>query len=330
MSRPTLKTTLRLAARAYADEDYERARDAAATAIALDPESVPAHHYLAASLAALGQTRAADRVYHEGLALAPSDADLILGLCDLLTGELGRDAPALEEALALGELGARLAIARGDETQALEFHLVCARALTSLGRPADTLDILARYPEVQSTDLHLQRGMACFELGHFEPATLHFEAALTLEADEALAHFYLGLVADHLGDPTRAAYHQALAERLDPDTFPPPYPAAERTFERALARARRALSPTHRARLEGMPIRLERLPPRERLGPISPLALWAHEPLPGGRGLVLYRRNLERQVRDFDGLAGLIERCLRAALSDEGRSDEAETIPLFS
>ncbi|MDF1562069.1 MAG: tetratricopeptide repeat protein [Deltaproteobacteria bacterium] len=319
MSRPTLRNTLRMAASAYAEQDFERARDAAATAVALSPDSVPAHHYLAASLAALGQPRAADRAFHEGLTLAPGDPELLLGLCDLLTGELSTDAPALEEALALGELGGTLAARKEDEGLTLEFALTCARALTSLGRPAEAVVRLAGFDAEENTDLHLQRGMAHFELGALEAAAECFDLALALEPDEALAHWYLGLIAEHLGESDEALRHAERARRLDPETFPTPFLSTTRTFEGAVERAIEQLAPAWKSRIRRFEIVVEALPPRGRLGPLSPLALWDLRETGEGQTIALFRRNLERGSGSLEALVKNLQRTLRRAIAKSGR-----------
>ncbi|RMG15515.1 MAG: hypothetical protein D6729_12360, partial [Deltaproteobacteria bacterium] len=140
MSRETRGTSveelLDQADAAFAEEAFEAARRAAARAVQIDPTSVEARHYLAAALAGLGEDEAADRAYHEALALAPDDLDLLLDTAELLLERYPGDRDALQEAVELAGRGADLARRRRGRERALagDFALLEARAFLGLGR----------------------------------------------------------------------------------------------------------------------------------------------------------------------------------------------------
>jgi len=336
MTRPTLTNTLRRAAAAFSATDYELARDAAATAVAIAPDSVPAHHYLAASLAALGQVRAADRAFHEGLSLAPADGEILLGLCDLLTGELATEAAALEEALGLAITGRKVAEEREDPSLELEFILAQVRSLISLGRSEEALTELSRVEHSRverHCDFFLQRGIAHFESGALTAAHQDFDSALEIENEEPLAFWYQGLIAELQGELKQAQQLLERARRLDDETFPVPVMMSESTFNKALDRAASGLEASIRVRLSNVEVELCSLPPLALLGQVSPLASFYAKRGVAGQAdrIMIFRRNLERQSRNAEALNRKLSLALRQGLArlKLHRSD-APLIPLFA
>ena len=308
------------------------ARAAAARAVQLDPTSVEARHYLAAALAGLGEYDAADRAFHEALALAPDDLDLLLDAAELLVERFAHDREALAEAVELAGRGADLARRRrGRERKlAAEFALLEARAFLGLGRPRAALWRLDDAARTLSDDLDvaLARGTALFELLRLDEAQEVFEEVLTRSPEEAYAWWYLGLIAERraaFGTGGAVADATALferARRLDPEGFPGPLTLSEGAFDAVVESALAALPEKVRRYLENVAVTVEPLPSDEDLAgdpPLSPTILglfrgtpitersvedpWSHFPA----SIVLYQRNLERACRTREALVEEIE-----------------------
>jgi len=325
MTAPTLDEALDRAVAAYEAGDLEAARDAASVAVSLDRSSVEAHHFLAAALAGLGEVEQADRAYHEALALEPDDPELLLGAAELLVSDLADDADALSEAIELAARGAALAREDEDTDLAGELVLVEARAFIALGRSKTALHRLDEAERLlgDDADVGLHRGMALFELVRPDEAAKCFEAVLAREPDEPLAHHYLGLCLERLGDADGALAHLERARRLAPEEFPSPVTLSERAFDAVIESALERLPGRVREWLSNVAVLVEPLPLDEDLldsdPPLSPLILgvfrgaplgekasedpWAHFP----SSIVLYQKNLERSCASREELVEEIE-----------------------
>lgn len=325
MSRPSLEDVLARAARAYEQSDFEAARDAASVATSLDPKSVAGWHYLAAALAGLGEPGQADRAYHEALALGPDDPELLVGAADLLVSWFDDDEDALAEAVELCARGAALARKEKDDELTGDFVLLEARAFLALGKAKTALHRLDEAARLLpgDVDVALQRGIALFEVLRLDEATAAFEAVLEKEPREALAHWYLGLVAERRGDAAAATRHLEKARRLDPDAFPSPITLTEDAFAAAMEEALESLPEKVRHYLENVPVMVEPIPLDDDLldgdPPLSPTILgvfrgaplkdkasddpWSQLP----SSIVLYQRNLERSCRSREELLEQIE-----------------------
>jgi len=136
-------------------------------------------------LALLGLLLGAVAAAAEGM---PSDADVAE-----LSAELAQhpDDPAVARALARGEVEPAIAL--------LE-------------------DFSSRLPQHRPALAQLL-GRARYTNGELEAARAALELALAHRADDALAHFYLGLVLHRSGDADGAARELRIAEELDPSLF---------------------------------------------------------------------------------------------------------------
>lgn len=319
MGRPTLPGTLNRAATAFRDRDFEHARDEAATAVSLDPHSLEAHHFLAASLLALGEAAAADRAFHEALTCAPADSNLLLSMCDLLIDRLGTDPDALDEAVELADCGAQIALDVSQRDVAGDFLLLQARALVMLGRAAEAVPRLHDAEELLggAIEPRLQRGIALFELLRLDEASEVLEQAVAEEADEPLGHWYLGLIHERAGRAKESVRALERARRLDPEEYPPPVLLAADAFVEAVHQAMARLPTTLRTYLSEVPVEVEPFPADEHLlaqtPALSPTVLGLLRGVaPDERArfpaaLTLYQRNLERHCRSRAELLQQIE-----------------------
>ncbi len=312
MAAPTLEEALDRAARAYDAGDFAACRDAASVAVSLDPESVEGLHFLAAALAALGEMDQADRAYHEALTLAPDDPELLLGATDLLVQDFDDDPDALHEAIELAARGAAIAREDDDAPLAGELVLLEARAFIALGRARTALHRLDDAARLLGDDpeVSLQRGIAFFEVRRLDEARAALRAVVDAVPEEALGHWYLGLVAERAGDLDASVKHLETARRLDPDAFPSPVTLSHEAFDQAVEEALGRLPDAVRRWMENVAVLVEDVPTDDDLDgedpPLSPTLLGVFRGAPlkdkaSGNpwdsfpsSIVLYQRNLER------------------------------------
>ena len=306
------------AAESFETEEFEAALARAEEALAREPRTVPALHYRAASLAALGRVEEAAAAYDRALALGRDDLDLLLGAADFFAGVDGGDEPdrePLERAIELSRRGAKLAGKAGDRELAVEFGTLEAVALNQLGRNAEALarldPIAASAPD--RADVRLERGFALYELCRFDDAQEELVRAEALDPDDAWTQHTLGLVAERRGDRDEARRRFGRARKLAPDEFPRPIALPHDAFDEAVEAALEELPESVRRYLSNVAITVEELPSNDDLlasePPLSPSILglfrgapygqkasmdpWSHFP----SAIVLYQRNLERFAR---------------------------------
>src|SRR5262249_25653951 len=132
------------AADAFDAGNYQKALSCAESAIVAAPRAVPALHYRAAALAALGRTDESRTAYARALAVDPGDPETLWGAADLYISRLGRDREALETGLEYAQRGARYALKspHKDRDLAGRLHLLAGMALNDLGRSKQALQSL--------------------------------------------------------------------------------------------------------------------------------------------------------------------------------------------
>lgn len=313
-----LERLLEAAAGALEDGAPEAALAKAGEALAAAPRSVPALHYRAAALEALGRTAEAREAYRRALSAGKEDPELLLGAAAFLVDGLPeeeQDRPDLEEGLSLARRGGKLADRAGDAPLAAELALVEARALSQLGLPEEALPVLARAARGAPEDaaVRLEQGIALFDLCRFDEAGAALAEAEALAPDDAWVSHQLGLLAERRGDEEEARRRFARARKLEPDQFPRPPSLSHAAFEAAVEDALAALPEGVRRYLSNVAISVEELPSDQDLRgsdpPLSPGILGLFRGAPWGQkasmdpwshlpsAIVLYQRNLERAAR---------------------------------
>ncbi|MCP3137448.1 metallopeptidase family protein [Pyxidicoccus xibeiensis] len=307
-------------AEAFEAGDFETALAGAEGLLADAPEHPAALHYRASALMELGRLEEAEKAFGLALKVAPEDLKVLLGAADCLVCRTEEDREAAEEGLGLCARGLRLAQKAADVERVYEFLLLEGMALNQLGeceRALKSVDAaLGHMP--RSADAQLERGIALFELCRFEEAQAAFEKVLKELPDEALAHHYLGLMAERRGDEKEAKRRFERAQALGPREFPPPVRLEEAEFDRAVEEAVKSLPRHAKQYLDNVTIAVEDIPSDEDLmgqdPPLSPSILGVFLGTPVGErhltdtfdpypaSIVLYQRNLERFARTREEL----------------------------
>ena len=304
----------------YAEGVHARALTCAQEALRIAPRSVPALHYRATALTALGRLEEAKVAFARALAVDPTDPETLHGAADLYIARLGGDREGLLIGLEYARRGARLAseAPRRDLDLAARLLLLAAMAENDAGdsraalRHADQ----ALRTRPRDANLHYERGVALYELCRFDDARAALLAANELAPDDPWTMHYLGLVEEHGGNAEQAEKLLAKARRLSPAEFSAGIAISRVEFDAEVERAI-ALLPVHERRaLASVPLELADVPALDDLTavqpPLSPtiLGLFRGPPetepcVAGGqcRSIVLYRRNLARFARDRDHLA---------------------------
>ncbi len=313
-----LERLLDAAGAALEEDRPEDALARAEEAAAADPRSVPALHYRAAALEALGRTEDARLAYARALSAGKDDPELLLGAARFLVEALPeeeQDREDLEEGLAGAERGEKLAARAGADELAVALLLVEARALAGLGSPVDALAALARAEALAPEDpeVLLEKGLALYELCRFDDAGAALAAAEAAAPDDPEVIHALGLVAARRGDAAEAQRRFSRARSLAPDQFPKPVALAPAEFEAAVEAALEALPEPVRRYLANVAITVEDLPSDADLlagdPPLAPGILGLFRGAPYGQkesmdpwtrfpsSIVLFQRNLERFAR---------------------------------
>jgi predicted Zn-dependent protease with MMP-like domain len=162
------------------------------------------------------------------------------------------------------------------------------------------------------------RAVAHYERVELAAAREDALRALVVQPDQAETHSLLAKTLELLGDVELAADHEELAEKLDPDNFPPPLDLDDEAFDRLVEKSVAELPAEVRKHLDEIPVWVEALPRVEILTaadpPLSPdlLGLFVGRDLltrgvgdvPTSPGAIyLFRRNLLRACADEEELA---------------------------
>ena len=328
--------------KAYDQGDYARARACAEAALEVEPRSVAALQDRATALVASGELEAARLAYATALAVDPDDPDTLYGAADLyVTRRSGQ-----REELLLGReyalRGARIAQAppRRDRVEAGELLLLAAMAENDLGESRRALEhaFQAQRLGANEADARYERGVALYELCRFAEARSALRRVVEIVPDDAWAHYYLGLVAERLGERGRAEALLRRARQLAPSEFVPPVEMDRKAFEQEVVRAVASLPEEERRALAHVPVEVADEPALEDLTavdpPLSPTILGLfrgpseHERCraedgPRCRSIVFYRLNLERFARSEAELREQVKVTLLHELGHlHGESDE--------
>jgi predicted Zn-dependent protease with MMP-like domain/Flp pilus assembly protein TadD len=320
---PEVERLVDTAADALEEGDAQEALARAEEALSAEPRSVPALHYRAEALAALGRTEEARAAYERALAAGKDDVEVHLGAADLLVNRLPeeeRDRDDLERALELAHRAGRLARKAGEDALEGEAAWLEGAALDQLGRCDEALPRLdaaaAALPD--AAHVHLERGIALYELCRWDDARRALERAAELDPDDAWTQHHLGLVAERRGDGKEARRRFDRARRLDPGEFPAPIALSQKEFDAAVEEALARIPEKVRSYLANVAITVEDLPAEDELRasdpPLSPTILGMFRGPAYGRGgadpwthlpsaIVLFQKNLERFARTREELA---------------------------
>lgn len=160
------------------------------------------------------------------------------------------------------------------------------------------------------------RGRCLFELARFDAARADLETAVELLPDDPAAKWWLACLRERQRRLPDADRLFAEAEELDPDRYPAPVRLPRKEFDRAVKDALDGLPDEVRAALEDVAVETVDLPPddvvREHAydtmglfsGP-SVAAEVEHGGEPAGQQptITLYRRNIEKNAGDAEGVA---------------------------
>jgi Flp pilus assembly protein TadD/predicted Zn-dependent protease with MMP-like domain len=309
---PGLPDLLEQAGRDFEKGRYEDALECAREASRIDGTSVAAHHFRGAALAELGHIEEARTAYARALVIDPDDPEVLRSVADLHVRRMGaRD--DLELALQYVHRALARAVRGKDKGLLKELHLLQAMALDDLGRPADALTASTRALDYDPRDREARRekGVALFELCHFEQARAELSKLANDEPD-AWAEHYLGLIAERNLDDVAAAAHFARAQKLDPEAFKSTASASPSLFQKVVQEEVEKLPPGIQQGLAKARFAVEDLPEVSDLvatdPPLSPGILGLFRPPPetgsaeARATILLYRRNLARAAHSDEEL----------------------------
>jgi tetratricopeptide (TPR) repeat protein len=303
------------AAELHTEREHARALACAEEALRAVPRSVPALHWRATSLVALGRLEEARLAFARALAVDPDDPETLLGAADLYVTRAPGEREALLVGLEYALRGARVAGGRKEKDVAAQLLGVAAMAENDLGRSRDALLHADRALEHRPRDASLwyERGVALYELVRFDEARGALEKALALAPEDPWALHYLALVAEHAGEKERAEKLEAKARARSPRDFRG-VDLTRAEFETEVTRAIAVLPDDERRALATVSLEISAVPALDDLTavdpPLSPTILGLfrgpseHEacddldPDEPCRSIVLYWRNLARYARD--------------------------------
>jgi tetratricopeptide (TPR) repeat protein len=339
---PTSGLLMDRAAAEYEHERYDRALACSDEAVEIEPRLVPALHYRAASLAALGRLDEARLAFSRALAVDPDDPETLWSASDFYVSKLGADRDALEVGLEYAERGARVAVKRPrrDRDLASRLLVLAAMAENDLGRsrPALAHADQALAARTDDVDALYERGVALYELCRFADSERAFAKMLQKAPDDGWAVHYLGLLEERKGDQAKAQSLLRRAAGLEPSEFKAELAVDRQTFQVELDQAVGSLDAIDKRALQTVPVEVEDLPSLADLTavdpPLSPSILGLYRGPsekescetsdgPKCRSIVLYRKNLIRFARDAQELSEQVKVTLLHELGHyHGESDE--------
>jgi len=294
--------------------DFDRALKLADEALAAEPKSAQWLELKAEALAGLERFEEAADLYAELADASPKDARLQLMAADLLVRtqdpELARDA--------LDRLDRAEKRVKSQRELHVELLRVRAEAHDVLEEPHAVLRSLEQAWKLlpDAPGLRLDRALALFETARFDEARRELTGLASMEPNDAWPHHFLGLIAERKGDAATAERELAVAQRLDPESFPKPVKLSDAEWSRAVAHAIDALPAHAREQMGNATVTFAPLPSDDDLqgGDLSPtmLGIFRGTAIPDRNVLeamhhltaeiVLFQRNLERAVRSKDEL----------------------------
>lgn len=313
-------TPLQRARSHYDAGHFSDALACSALASADHPEDPEAHAERAADLVALEHLELARVAFARALALDPDHLDALLGASDLYVARLAGSREHDELALLYARRGLELAKRQKQTALVADFALQAAMAANDLGRSREALALAdtALEKEPSSPDAMYERASALFELCRFAEARVAFAKLVRSREKEAHARWHLGLIAERAGEAETARRELEQARVLDPEAFGPDVGVTSAEFQKLYEAQVAALPADMQRDLAALPVTLQDLPDLDDLvandPPLSPAILGLFRgpslgescdaAVPGPcRSIVLYRRNLQRVVRDRTELA---------------------------
>lgn len=198
-------------ARAFLDDgNYQQAAVGLARVVELLPDNAAVHHQLGFAYGNLGRLELARRHLEQAVALAEDGVESRVQLATLCIdqGDFQAALPLLREVLELAPEHA-------------EAGWLLGRALLRSGAVGDALSAFEQAGEPGSGEpawAQNEWGNALAQSGRPQEALLRFQAALEADAEDAQAHFFVGLVLEGLGRTGEAvtSYCHSLAVESNP------------------------------------------------------------------------------------------------------------------
>ncbi len=325
----------------FDEGNFAAAYACADVAADLWPQSVEAHHYRAATLAARGSYDAAQIAFTMALALDPNDPETLAAAADFYINVLPpkqRDTTMVGLELARRGRAHAATRRRANRSNRARLLLLEAQAYNDLGRPDEALDQVDAALELAPEAIAAQheRGVALFHLCRFDEALVAFAGVLGSAPSDAYAHHQLGLIYERMGRDSDAAVHFARARQESPEEFWEPVTLRPEEFAAEVDAAVAELEPELATLVKQVRIELADVPALEDLlavdPPLAPTILGLYRGLPLGasarraaalpRTIVLYRKNLARAVRTRAELDTQIRRTLAHELGHLTGLDE--------
>lgn len=278
------------------EERYDEALACAQVVSRLAPDDPIGHLDRALAFDSLGERKSAHHAYERAVALAPTDAEVLLSAADFLARSAEDD--ALETAVLYARRGRETASAKvGAQLAAVEAH-----AQNDLGRSQDALSAAESSLALDSdgTDAVVERGVALFELLRFDEAGRALKAAREKAPRSARVAWFLGLLYERQGHLPQAEALLADATKLDPDVYPAALVVSAAEFQKLVDDEIKRLTPALRKDLSTTRFSWADLPETSDLQAgdpvLSPEIVGVYRPGDPGQpdAILLYRKNLLR------------------------------------
>ena len=176
-------------------------------ALAINPKSFFAHHFLATALMAKDRPTEAIDHFHRSLAINPNYASAHTGLGSVLAenGDLNQAAEHYHRALRL-------------DPSSMEAHYNLGRLLARRGETEQAIIHYSRALAINpdDADTHNNLGLLVAARGDAEQAMAHFQQALQVDPRYAKAHFNLGRLLVQQRSLNEAVNHFRIALKLQP------------------------------------------------------------------------------------------------------------------
>ncbi|GIV98479.1 MAG: hypothetical protein KatS3mg057_3136 [Herpetosiphonaceae bacterium] len=200
----------------FENDELEQALDVLNEAIALDPGDAQSYTTLGRTYFRLGEYDSAIDAFSKAIEINPNDPDLHnwLGLSYLDIGEFEHAVDAF-----------RASIDLAPDDPVLHYNL--GRASYDLGEYDSAVDAFSASIErdSQNPDAQYWLGRTYYGQDNYDPALQAIDNAIALSPNEALYHYYRGLITSALGDSQAAidAYNKAIETDIYGDILPLAY-----------------------------------------------------------------------------------------------------------
>jgi tetratricopeptide (TPR) repeat protein len=304
--------------------DAHGAAACARQALDIDPDSPEGHNLLGYATALGGDAEEALGHYRHAIALDETYFEAMLNASELLV-PLGE----FDEAISMTMDAETLAETAEEKTDCI---LLRVDALLSKGDDAAAKAQLARVPEgPYANPMHaFLVGRAYVELGAHAKARPLLEDAVTRDANNADAHYYLGLALEDSGNQTASGQEFLKTRLLDGQRPPAPWSPTHLEFEAMVAGALAELDPALSRHLRQARVHCVDLPGCEwvieGLDPRAPVMVDRRDDT-GDVRVFVYMRNLERSGQHPEAMQTELHSALQrevAQLFGDSKADIAE------